>query len=128
MHGWRATMSVISEQSNIAASVGLLPHRAARLLHHLGRRGASVPMMSEPWTTEQCDDAATRGAHQSSRGEREFVTQEMLDFIRQGYWIVLPYEEARHLQGLRISPLGVVPQHDRRPPRDQSCSRFVPAE
>lgn len=39
----------------------------------------------------------------------------MLEFCEQGYWIVLPYDQALHLQNLRISPLGVVPQRDRRP-------------
>ena len=39
----------------------------------------------------------------------------MLDFCRQGYWIVLPYDMVRHWPALRVSPLGAVPQRDRRP-------------
>ena len=30
-------------------------------------------------------------------------------------WLVLPYHVLRHLPNLRISPMGVVPQHERRP-------------
>jgi hypothetical protein len=30
------------------------------------------------------------GPHKSLHGEREFVSEEMLDFCRQGYWVVLP--------------------------------------
>ena len=105
-------------ESNITAGVGGLPHRAARLLHHLGARGASVPMSTAPWTRSQCDDAMQRGPHQSSHGEREFVAEEMLDFCKQGYWLVLPYKVATELlPGVRVSPLGVVPQRDRRPSR-----------
>ena len=39
----------------------------------------------------------------------------MLDFCAQGYWAVLPYDAVRQWEGLRILPLGVVPQQDRRP-------------
>jgi hypothetical protein len=39
----------------------------------------------------------------------------MLDFCKQGYWVVLPYEAVSTLPHQRISPLGVVPQRDRRP-------------
>ena len=91
-----------------------LPHRASRLLQHLRTRGASVPTKSAPWSRDQCDPAVARGPHQSSQLEREFVAEEMLDFCLQGYWIVLPYAVATTLKGVRISPLGVVPQRDRR--------------
>jgi hypothetical protein len=57
-----------------------------------------------------------RGPHQSSQGERKFVAEEMLDFCNQGYWLVLPYDVAiEHLRGMRVLPLGMVPQRDRRP-------------
>ena len=39
----------------------------------------------------------------------------MADMIRKGYWIVLPYHLVRHLANLRISPMGAVPQRERRP-------------
>ena len=40
----------------------------------------------------------------------------MLDFCAQGYWMVLPFDAGvTSLPHLRLSPLGVVPQHDRRP-------------
>lgn len=43
------------------------------------------------------------------------MATEMLDFCAQGYWAVLPYQHVRQWQGLRISPMGVIPQRDRRP-------------
>ena len=39
----------------------------------------------------------------------------MADMIRKGYWVVLPYHLVRHLPNLRISPMGAVPQRERRP-------------
>jgi hypothetical protein len=50
-----------------------------------------------------------------SQYEREFVSEEILDFCRQGYWLVLPYAAVAEWPNLRVSPLGVVPQHERRP-------------
>ncbi|KAI2502175.1 hypothetical protein MHU86_12311 [Fragilaria crotonensis] len=38
----------------------------------------------------------------------------MLEFCAQGFWTVLPLSVALSLPGLRLSPLGVVPQRDRR--------------
>ena len=35
--------------------------------------------------------------------------------IRKGQWILLPADMVEHLQHLRLSPLGVIPQRDRRP-------------
>jgi hypothetical protein len=39
----------------------------------------------------------------------------MADMVSKGFWIVLPYSQVRSLPGLRISPMGVIPQRDRRP-------------
>ena len=114
-NGWRQMVMDILGESNITVSVGSLPHRAAHLLQHLGRRGAGLPLRTEPWTWSQCDAAVQWGPHKSSHGEREFVAEELLDFCRQGYWIVVPYADAATLEGLRVSPLGVVLQRNRRP-------------
>jgi hypothetical protein len=39
----------------------------------------------------------------------------MADMIDKNQWIVLPYEQVQDLPNLRVSPIGVVPQRDRRP-------------
>ena len=101
--------------SNLTDDVGRLPHRAARLLDHLRLRGASVTLATALWTLAQKQRAITWGPHKSSRGEREFVHNEIHDFCTQGYWIVLPFSVVQHWPSLRISPLGVVPQRNRRP-------------
>lgn len=72
-------------------------------------------MATLPWSDDTKRRAVVRGPHRSSDGEREFVAKEMLDFCRQGYWLVLPYSVVKDWPNLRISPLGVVPQRDRRP-------------
>ena len=53
---------------------------------------------------EECENAMQRRPHKSSHLEREFVSEEMLDFCRHGYWMVLPYDCVRHWKGLQIPP------------------------
>ena len=36
----------------------------------------------------------------------------MRDFVEKGFWIVLPLEDAVGLNGLRLSPAGLIPQRD----------------
>jgi hypothetical protein len=56
-----------------------------------------------------------RGSHASTKEHNVFLRVEMSDMVSKGFWIVLPYSQVRSLPGLRISPMGVVPQRDRRP-------------
>ena len=41
--------------------------------------------------------------------------EEFLDFGRKGFWVVLPFDSVKHEKGLRLSPIGCVPQDGRRP-------------
>jgi len=61
------------------------------------------------------DECLTRGPHASAQNHVDFVRDELSDFLEKGFWTVLPYRLIRHLPNLRLSPLGVVPQRDRRP-------------
>lgn len=95
---------------DIAISAETLPHKAARLMKHMRRRGAAVPMRTAPWDNDRLRRAAQRGSHKSAEDEIDFVCQELLEFCDQGFWTVLPLSLA-----LQLSPLGVVPQCNRRP-------------
>jgi hypothetical protein len=86
------------------------PHRARSYLQRLGKRGAPVTLSTPPWSQSQQDHALKRGPHKSAREH-----QEMAKMILQGQWIVLPYDEVCRLKNLCVSPIGVVPQRNRRP-------------
>ena len=43
------------------------------------------------------------------------MSEEQLEFCQQGYWTVLPLTTVLDWQNLRLSPLDVVPQRNRRP-------------
>jgi hypothetical protein len=74
-----------------------------------------VVLSSAPWSQELRDERFARGPHQSANEHLEFLGTEFLDFCQKGYWMVMPYEDIRDHPSLRVSPLGVVPQRDRRP-------------
>ena len=105
----------IRGESNISSGVRNIRHKASRVLQHLRQRGASVWTTTTPWSKQRRDGAVHRGSHKSAHMDREFVFGEMADFCTQGYWAVLPYDVVRLWENLRVSPLGAVPQRDRRP-------------
>jgi hypothetical protein len=101
--------------SNASPGLKNLPHPARRLLQHLSRNGAPVVLTTSPWDHARCDAAMERGSHASTAEHNVFLRVEMGDMVSKGFWIVLPYSQVRSIPGLRISPMGVVPQRDRRP-------------
>jgi hypothetical protein len=92
----------------------MAPHPAIPLLLHLRDYGAAVNRSAPDWTLDQRDAAILRGAHHSTRVNRDFVRDEFADMVEAGQWLVLPYALIRHLPGLCLSPTGLVPQRDRR--------------
>jgi hypothetical protein len=113
--GWENMVGELRGASHLTESVGDIPHKAGRLLNLLRKNGVGVLLSTRPWTPDQIDQAAQRGAHKSASEYTDFVCEELLDFCEQGYWVVLPLATVRSWSGLRLSPLGVVPQHNRRP-------------
>jgi hypothetical protein len=61
------------------------------------------------------DQAVSRGAHKLATEHIDFLRDEMADMVDRATWMALPYHWLRKLRHLCISPIGVVPQHERRP-------------
>ena len=74
-----------------------------------------VVLKTPPWTIAARDEAMQYGAHSSAEVYKEFLRDKLADMVEAGHWLVLPYSSILHATNLRISPLGVVPQRDRRP-------------
>lgn len=112
---WDAFATSIRDPVNdFHPDVAGIPHPAAQLLEELRTAGATAAT-SNPWTLTQRLDALARGAHKSAKDNVPFLREEFTDMMLKGQWTLLP---ARLLIGdddLRLSPLGVVPQRDRRP-------------
>jgi hypothetical protein len=101
--------------SDLAPTVQHLPHPASHLLNHLRKVGAPVITKTLPWTDDRKRAALRRGPHKSAKDHAQFLRQEFTDMIQKGHWTLLPASQVLHLRNLRLSPLGVVPQRDRRP-------------
>jgi hypothetical protein len=82
-------------RSNFDPNVKTLNHKAARLLDHLHTRGANVTLLTPPWTEERRKETLQRGPHKSADKHAEFLREELLDFVKKGFWLVLPYNLLR---------------------------------
>lgn len=101
--------------SDLHCNIENLEHPAATLLAEYRDNGASFQTTSPEWDQDRICQAVERGAHQSALQHLDFVRDEFVDMIRKKFWVVLPASALQDVPGLRLSPLGVVPQHERRP-------------
>ena len=74
-------------------------------------------MDDPPWSDITIQHCTNRGPHPSANLFWEFLQDEMADFIKAGFWVVLPLEQVQSLGGdLRLSPLAVKDEGDKRQP------------
>jgi hypothetical protein len=92
-----------------------IQHPARRLLQHLKSNGIPVIMTTPRWSPQHLQQAIDRGPHRSAHEHHDFLRSEMAEMVQKQQWIVLPYEAVKDIPTLRLSPIGVVPQRDRRP-------------
>jgi hypothetical protein len=92
-----------------------IDHPAQRFLNYLRKQGVPVLFSTKPWDPSRIEAAMRRGPHKSAKEHRDFLQTEMADMIEKNQRMVLPYAQVQSLPNLRISPIGVVPQRDRRP-------------
>ena len=88
--GWKEFVDRTRGASDLSDGVAALPHKAARLLEHLRRRGAPVLTKSAPWGPGKCDEAMHRGPHKSSHDEREFVFEKNWTFAARALGLSCP--------------------------------------
>ena len=112
---WESFVQAYRGPSLLSSAVKYLPHPAASLLATWRSEGVPVTMSGEDWSKEKIREMAQRGPHKSAKDYADFVRDEMASFAEQGFWAVLPLSEVEDMDRLRLSPLGVVPQRDRRP-------------
>ena len=88
---------------------------ARRLLRQYKHRGAPVVLTSGIWTGGEIQAALKQGPYRSATEHTLFLQEEFALMIEKGQWVVLPYSVAKGLPRLRLSPLGVKVERDRRP-------------
>lgn len=111
---WQAFVATTRDPINdFHPEVGTLPHSAAPLLDSLRTEGAPAHV-TPAWTQGQRAAALARGAHKSAKDNIPFLREEFTDMIRKGQWTLLPARLVINNPELMLSPIGVVPQRDRR--------------
>jgi hypothetical protein len=69
-----------------------------------------------PWTSSTRRDTVMQcGLHKSTIEHVNFLNKEMATMALRDQWMVLPYALIRDMATLWISPIGIVPQHERCP-------------
>ena len=111
---WEDFVHRARNRSCLSKGVRDIPHPAAPLLETFRQQGAPAAFV-DPWTVARTDAAVAINGYASTLRFQGFLEQEMVDMIKQGFWVALPYEKVRHLKDLRLSQAGVIPQRDRRP-------------
>ena len=112
---WEEFVEAFRGHSYLADDLQDLPHPAAPILQDWQESGVPAHTKTEPWSLEQKDEAVARGCHPSATAHAEFVRDEMASFIENNFWLVLPYDLVRDLLLLRLTPLAVKDERDRRP-------------
>ena len=111
---WEAFVKKVHGPSSLQEGMQHLPHPAGEFLASLHQHGVPCVQSDEDWTLELLDARMERGCHRSANEHKEFIRDEMADFVEGGFYAVLPYRVVRHLPGLRLSPLGIKEERDRR--------------
>jgi hypothetical protein len=69
--------------------------------------------------SEQQSQTMAWGPHKSAHEFVDFLTEEMVDFIHKGQWVILLYKQIMAnpvlCLHLRISPMGIMPQRGCQP-------------
>jgi hypothetical protein len=84
------------------------------MIDRLRTQGATIGLKTVKWSRSQKISALKRGSHQSACQHTDFLCEEFVDMIRKGHWVLMPANLVLDDDNLRLSPLGVVPQRDRR--------------
>ena len=112
--GWRNLATMRRGRSAMNPDVGQLDHEAAPYLEYLEKIGAQALSSEAPLSPEELQAAVDRGPHPSAVAKAEFLQKESLEMCARRHTMVLPFSAVKHINGVRISPPGVVPQRARR--------------
>ena len=86
------------------------------------KNGVPVVTSAAPWSKKLLTQCVKQGSHQSCEEHKPFLQEEMLDFVNKGFFTLSPWHLAKDLPGLWVSPLGIMPQHERQPRLTVDCS------
>ena len=114
-HTWNEFFDRQRDPRGDWGDVESIAHPARHLLLHYKHKGVPAKLQSARWTPGRKLAALHRGPHQSAKDNVAFLREEFQGMMQKGHWALLPARLLIDHPDLRLSPLGVVPQRDRRP-------------
>ena len=112
---WEAFVNQFRGRSYLSPNLDQVDHPAVDLLKTWRDEGVPANTSSPPWSLDQLDACIQRGCHRSATEHADFLREEMSEFIDNKFWVVIPYELARELPNLQLSPAAVKDERDRKP-------------
>ena len=112
---WEDFIKTRQQGGELADPNNVENHSVHQLLRHYKNHGVPVKLATPKWDISRLYEALTQGAHKLCNNHLEFLSKEFVEMIQKAQWVVLPASMALELEGLRLSPPGVVSQRDRRP-------------
>jgi len=89
--GWVCFIKTMQFPTELASNIRHLPHPAVQFLHRLHSTGIPAPSSAQPWPAALKRQIFKRGPHVSAaRLFRQFLVQDMLDYVHKKIWVVLP--------------------------------------
>ena len=85
-------------------------HAASVPLSSCAKNGVPVVTSTASWSEKLLAQHVKRGSHQSCKEHKPFLREEMLDFVNKGFFTLSPWHLVKDPPGLRVSPLGIMPQ------------------
>jgi hypothetical protein len=114
--GWHGVLRRTHNRGDLRPVIESSRHLAIELLKHLGKHGTPVLMHTPPWSANLRKGRLDCGSHKSCGEHFSFLCEEMMEFALSGFWTLLPFRLVKEMMtSLRISPLGIILQRDRRP-------------
>ena len=111
---WGDFVRSVRGRGDLHPDISQIPHPASHLLSRFQKVGTPAIMSDSNWNKGQIEAALKRGPHSSSKNGIDFLRNEFADMIDKQQWIVLPANMIKKLFRLRLSPIGLVPQNNRR--------------
>jgi hypothetical protein len=88
---WEGFICQKQRPHSVNPSIHHIRHPLRQYLHRLACTGVPVAMHTPPWSPTRRDAAYLQGAHLSATVQyRPFLHADIYDYIRMGYWTVLP--------------------------------------
>jgi len=90
---WRSFVTDLQGRGDLQPNADSLKnHQAHGLLKVLATTRAPAVLHTKPWSEARIESTLKRGSHKSCNGHLDFLREELLDFVRKGFWVLLPYQ------------------------------------